>query len=47
MKVHLLAPFLGALSMYVWGFFDYGRSDIPYQASQPDQDSWIPIRFNL
>ena len=38
MKKYLLAPFLGALAMFVWGFFYYGVSGIPYQALQPAQD---------
>ena len=38
MKKLLLAPLLGALAMFVWGFFYYGLSGIPYQALQPAQD---------
>lgn len=38
MKKLLLAPLLGALAMFVWGFVYYGVSGVPYQALQPAQD---------
>ena len=38
MKKYLLAPFLAALAMFVWGWFYYGMSGVPYQALQPAQD---------
>lgn len=38
MKKYLLAPFLGALAMFIWGFIYYGVSGIPYQALQPAQE---------
>ncbi|MEZ5277814.1 MAG: hypothetical protein R3F07_15645 [Opitutaceae bacterium] len=38
MKKYLLAPFLGALAMFIWGFVYYGISGIPYQALQPARD---------
>ena len=38
MKKLLLAPLLGALAMFAWGFVYYGLSGIPYNALQPAQD---------
>ena len=38
MKKLLLAPLLGVLAMFVWGFVYYGVSGVPYKALQPAQD---------